>query len=31
MVRGGRLTKWLTNHIGDVTSVEQAFPGSGWS
>lgn len=31
LVRGGPITTWLTGRIGDVTSVEQAFPGSSWS
>lgn len=31
VVRGGAITAWLTDRIGDADDVESAFPGSSWT
>jgi hypothetical protein len=31
MVRGGAITDWLSDRLGDVANVEQSFPGSSWT
>jgi hypothetical protein len=31
VLRGGAITDWLSNRVGDVTNVEQSFPGSSWT
>jgi hypothetical protein len=31
MVRGGAITDWLNDRLGDAANVERSFPGSSWA